>query len=706
MQKLFFAKIIKCLLVMCLALSLAGGISSRASASEKRALLIGINDYAAESIPDLYGAVNDIEAMRQVLITRYGFSDENITMISDEAATRDGILAALDQLVHASGKDDLIYIHYSGHGSQVEDKNGDEKDDNMDETIVPQDSRTSDEARDITDDELAQVLARLESRYTLIVLDSCHSGTATRDVVLRTRSIPADKRVSLYPSMGSRSIVPVIGERHVLMTGAASHENALDGPIDENSHYGLFTYALATTLSSAPLEASPEDIFNGISNVFRRLQTRFGGIRMPDPQLEAPRALFEIPLFMQSGPAGDTPNDEMSSSERAFLDVEYLSDGRVNLANAVHMNAKIGSYWAVYPPGEINFLPGQFIAKAVVEDVKGSDAIAKLSPADITLVKGCRAVAIAAATSINMIRVRLGKISDDKRNRLQDALSNIMAQVQFVGADEYAQFIVDVEDGSCNIYGLGGLQLLESIPMTSEDEVASHIATVFVRSQRASSLVSLHNPASKITIEVRAVLPEESAARSFQAVASGDLQSYRFKKANEPRTAENSLMLEIESNMDSYLTIVDVDTEGGINVLFPNSQQKVDFCPDGFIKGGSTIRIPDRLTGGSAGFAWDCRPPAGVETIQVFACTDLVTAETFRQYIAQLEGVVRGRSVSSRGFKESDLFSDLTSKLANRWGTRAFAVVPADEPQADTGESTSQAFADWNCASITVLVEE
>jgi hypothetical protein len=306
--------------------------------------------------------------------------------------------------------------------------------------------------------------------------------------------------------------------------------------------------------------------------------------------------------------------------------------------------------------------------------------------------------------SVNL--VRFGKISDNERERLKDALSSTMSQIQFVGADEYAQFIVDVEHGKCNIYGLGGLQLLESIPMTGEEEVAGHIAKVLVRSQRASSLVSLHNPASKIMIDVRTVLPKESAARSFRAVASGDLQSYRFKRAHEPRTAQNSLMLEINSNTDCYLTIVDVDTEGGINVLFPNIHQNPNFCPNGFIEGGRPVRIPDRLTGGSANFNWDCGPPAGVETIQVFACTDLETAETFRRYIAQLEGVVRGRSVSGSVPHENDLFSSLTSELANRWGTRAFTAVPADEPQADTSESSSQAFADWNCASITVLVEE
>jgi len=107
------------------------------SGGVKRALLIGINKYKA--VPKLQGSLNDIETMRQILITRWGFSERNITMVTDEAATRAGMLAAFEQLVKDAGPQDTVYVHYSGHGSQVEDLNGDETDDHLDETLVPQD---------------------------------------------------------------------------------------------------------------------------------------------------------------------------------------------------------------------------------------------------------------------------------------------------------------------------------------------------------------------------------------------------------------------------------------------------------------------------------------------------------------------------------------------------------------------------------------
>lgn len=149
----------------------------------KRALLIGINDYRA--VPGLQGSVNDVQTMREVLVKRWGFPEANIKVLTDAAATRAGILAALEDLVRTTGPNDTVYFHYSGHGSQVEDQNGDEAD-GLDETIVPVDGRSPGIA-DILDDQLDAIFARLKTHNAVIVLDSCHSGTATRAFDIRAK---------------------------------------------------------------------------------------------------------------------------------------------------------------------------------------------------------------------------------------------------------------------------------------------------------------------------------------------------------------------------------------------------------------------------------------------------------------------------------------------------------------------------------------
>src|SRR5262245_1037024 len=77
-----------------------------AAAAGKKALLIGINEYVA--VPDLRGAVNDIELIRDVLITRYGFAAEDVEMITNEQGTRDAMLAALDRLAERTQPGDFV----------------------------------------------------------------------------------------------------------------------------------------------------------------------------------------------------------------------------------------------------------------------------------------------------------------------------------------------------------------------------------------------------------------------------------------------------------------------------------------------------------------------------------------------------------------------------------------------------------------------
>ena len=52
----------------------------------RRALIIGVNQYVSDQIFDLRGAVNDVESMREVLTTRFGFPEANVVVLTDEQA--------------------------------------------------------------------------------------------------------------------------------------------------------------------------------------------------------------------------------------------------------------------------------------------------------------------------------------------------------------------------------------------------------------------------------------------------------------------------------------------------------------------------------------------------------------------------------------------------------------------------------------------
>ena len=99
------------------------------------AVLIGIGQYPSSSGWSTIHGDNDIPLIKASLINQ-GFPDENITTILNEQATKECILNSFESLLSRIGKGDVVYIHFSGHGQQITDLNGDE-DDGYDEAWIP-----------------------------------------------------------------------------------------------------------------------------------------------------------------------------------------------------------------------------------------------------------------------------------------------------------------------------------------------------------------------------------------------------------------------------------------------------------------------------------------------------------------------------------------------------------------------------------------
>src|SRR6478736_5297868 len=158
----------------------------------KRALLIGINKYQIPGA-DLRGCVNDVEDVSSALIECYGFKKSDITILTDGAATKKAMQAGMKALVRDSKKGDVAVIHYSGHGSNVPDDNGDESD-GRDEILCPTDLNWDDPLRD---DWLRTTFDSMKAGVNLtVIMDCCHSGTNTRaflppDAPVRTRYLPS-----------------------------------------------------------------------------------------------------------------------------------------------------------------------------------------------------------------------------------------------------------------------------------------------------------------------------------------------------------------------------------------------------------------------------------------------------------------------------------------------------------------------------------
>ncbi len=319
----------------------------------KRALLIGINQYQYQGpiIKELSGCINDVELIANILQENFGFPENHITLLRNEQATRDKILAAMDELVQSVRLNDIVVIHYSGHGSQMTDREGDEPD-GLDETIVPYDSgRAPDPNRDITDDEIYIRLLRLTEKTPCVALifDCCHSGGISRDSFGATaRWVEADQRSpeELPPSPlnieelkqleqlkqlkeGRRDIGPSgwlpLSQKYVLIAACQDNESAY-----EYGANGALTYFLSQELVKAGIDTTYRDIFQEVSTQVTAVR------RFQHPQIEGTRDRL---LF-----------DMRDIEPMRFLSIKERRENTVTLAGGAAHGITKKSQWSIYSP--------------------------------------------------------------------------------------------------------------------------------------------------------------------------------------------------------------------------------------------------------------------------------------------------------------------------------------------------------------------
>ncbi len=137
------------------------------------ALCIGINNYPGTHM-DLSGCVNDANDWAAELAGR-GF---RVTMLTNAQATKAAMVKGFRSVIGGAASGDVVVITFSGHGTYVPDRDGDEVD-GLDEALCPYDLQTRGSA--LLDDEIHELFnARKPGVRLVLISDSCHSGTVTR----------------------------------------------------------------------------------------------------------------------------------------------------------------------------------------------------------------------------------------------------------------------------------------------------------------------------------------------------------------------------------------------------------------------------------------------------------------------------------------------------------------------------------------------
>jgi hypothetical protein len=560
-----------CLLVCLLVVSFS------ADAATQRALLIGVSNYEA-GLPPLAGSKNDVMLIRELLVHKFGFDRANIHVLIDEQATRQGIFAAVEDLSRRSGPDDIVFIHFSGHGSQAPDTNGDEPD-GFDETILPHDSRTPGIA-DITDDEINALVSRFDSQSVVVILDSCHSGTGTRSgpTLVTQRWVAPDTRRELYEKVATRQVVTLpASENHVFFAAAQEFESELDGPFGpDNMRLGLFTAAMVGVLANAPSTITPRQAIEGVNARVEALKASAAGMPIPEPNMEAPLEKQGLPMFVfrDAAPQAQPPRPPQPP-------VQFTSGDR----------PEFGTSQAIFVTA--NGAPRADVARKIAASI-GSDVVVaeSLATAD--------AVVDIAGQGVYDVYGPGGAVK---------VASRLTAGGSAGGQDDF-RFLGSILR---NAPTLADLVSLTTPPSGMQ---------ISLRAAGASAVRS-----SKVS------------TRTVKVSVNTAGHKLEFYRPDQPRTRANSLQLEAISNRDCYLTIASLNSAGEVYLLLPNAGQEMSgFLGRGLVRANSPVLIPDSLApGNDAGFYYDYAPPGGVDRVIGICMTDFDDTRRLREQLIKLE---------------------------------------------------------------------
>ena len=247
-----------------------------------RALVIGVGEHEVERL-DLPGIDLDV-AMIQDVAKNLGFKSSEITTLQNHEATLAAIQREL-RVLSSVAPDDRVLVYFSGHGSHIPDTNGDEED-GQDEVLLPHDVRVSGGKAEnvLVDDDFARLLAAIPSRHLFLLIDACHSGTATKSFSnLGQRGTPkyvrladdTSKAAPFWSGVSARNLAVIERQHqaHVLLSAAMDSELAQATP--EGS---AFTLGVAHAFKAAggKRQLTPKQLAQGVEDFVKEKLDELG----------------------------------------------------------------------------------------------------------------------------------------------------------------------------------------------------------------------------------------------------------------------------------------------------------------------------------------------------------------------------------------------------------------------------------------------
>ena len=595
---------------------------------EKHALIIGVSEYPNYTHwPPINGST-DIELIRSALISQE-FKKGTIDILKDNEATKTGIIEAFIKVIRKADPGDIIFIHFSGHGQQIVDNDGDELD-GYDEAFIPYDASKYYQKNGyqgenhLRDDEIGDFLKDLGGKVApdgdiLVLIDACHSGTGTRGycsargTLVRFGEEEMKYRRSQKEQtsfLDSLEDYPTVSLNIISASGA----NELNYEyIDKTGNScGSLSFAFSKCLS----DVTPEMTYRGL---FELICTEMATITpTQSPQLEGSKdtqvlggkSVIQKPYFKI--------NHQIDSCT-VQVDCGKLFGVFDSSILVFHPAGTIDPSWSIpVAKGRV------FNAKMLTCDVRLQDPVSK------DHIKS--SWGFVAYQSLGELKTKVFLDTALNQGMVENLRKELGQSMLIEYSDSPIDLIVNLSktEGSerVEVFTVNDqLFLSESIDQIKPELTARKIASVIKNDARINLLKRINQEDKEIQVSFELV----KDGQPCQSFTVGD--SFRFHLVNK-------------GEKKAYYNILDIQPDNIINPILPGVLRTPDEC---VIEAGDTIIIPE---------PFKIKPPYGKEVMLLIASHKPLNLE----FITRTKG--GGAKTSQNPFellyKES--FSQLRSK--------------------------------------------
>jgi hypothetical protein len=287
------------------------------------ALIIGVGSYRFAPHLNVPITAADAEAVATALRDPRlcGYPDANVTLLANEGATRDGVLAALRTLAQRTTPDDTVLLFYSGHGEYSADGGY---------YLTTHDTRF-DQGGGVTGTALSQVdlidaLRKIKGQRVLVLVNACHAGELSPTLGAGQPAVVGQP----FPQQTTDALLAT-GSGRIIITACREQQVAYIGP----GPLTIFAQALTDGLRGQGVSGragfiSAFDLYTHLYFAVREAVEQ----RVPpalrqqhgpqEPELTVLKGVgpFAVALFRGATQPGDFPTDHAPPPETAMRTVE------------------------------------------------------------------------------------------------------------------------------------------------------------------------------------------------------------------------------------------------------------------------------------------------------------------------------------------------------------------------------------------------